>query len=97
MCIEPSSGKKWAENYKAEQKEMSTRGGRRRFFCAFAVASAKRKKERESAKKKEREKKRKRRARKKKSANSRFFLNPQWKSGFRAQSRSAGGKSKGLE
>jgi hypothetical protein len=72
----------------------NTRGGRRRFFRAFALASAKRKKERESAKKKEREKKRKRRARKKKSANSRFFLNPKWKSGFRAQSRSAGGKAK---
>jgi hypothetical protein len=43
------------------------RGGRRRFFRAFALASAKRKKERESAKKKKREKKRKRRARKKKA------------------------------
>ncbi len=32
----------------------------------------------------------------KKSANSRFFLNPKWKSGFRAQSRSAGGKAKVL-
>ncbi len=41
-------------------------------------------------------KKQKRRARKKKSANSRFFLNPKWKSGFRAQSRSAGGKAKVL-
>jgi hypothetical protein len=30
---------------------------------------------------------------KEKSANSRFFLPPQWKSGFRAQSRSAGGKA----
>ncbi len=46
-------------------------------------------------------KKRKRLARKKKrerkSANSHFFLLPQWKTGFRAQSRLAGGESKGLE
>ncbi len=73
---------------------MLSRGGRRRFFHAREREA---KKERESAKKKEREKKQKRRARKKKSANSRCFLNPQWKSGFRAQSRLAGGKSKGLE
>jgi hypothetical protein len=37
-------------------RKVICRGGRRRFFCAFALASAKRKKERESAKKKEREK-----------------------------------------
>jgi hypothetical protein len=66
-------------------------------FSRFRARECEAKKERESAKKKEREKKRKRRAQKKKSANSRFFLNLQWKSGFRAQSRSAGGKSKGLE
>ncbi len=65
-------------------------------FRTFALASAKQKKERESAKKKEREKKQKRQARKKKSANSRFFLNSKWKSGFRAQSRSARGKAKVL-
>jgi hypothetical protein len=33
---------------------------------------------------------------KEKSVNSRFFLSPQWKSGFRAQSRSAGGKARVL-
>jgi hypothetical protein len=52
------------------------RGRRRRFF--LRAPSAKQKK---SAKKKESEKKRKARVRKKKSANSRFFLPPQWKSG----------------
>jgi hypothetical protein len=65
-------------------------------FSRFRAREREAKKERESAKEKEREKKRKRRARKKKSANSRFFLNPKWKSGFRAQSRSAGGKAKAL-
>jgi hypothetical protein len=48
-------------------------------------------KERESAKKEEREKSESA-ERERKSANMRFFLPPQWKSGFRAQSRSAGGK-----
>jgi hypothetical protein len=86
---------------------LKSRGGRRRFFRAFEFASAKLKKERGSAKKKEREsaKKKERKITKKKerkitkapsakgkSANSRFFLPPQLKSGFRAQSRSAGGK-----
>jgi hypothetical protein len=33
---------------------------------------------------------------KEKSANLRFFLSLKWKSGFRAQSRSAGGKAKVL-
>jgi hypothetical protein len=65
-------------------------------FSRFRAREREAKKERESAKKKECEKKRKRRARKKKSANSRFFLDPKWKSGFRAQSRSAGGKAKVL-
>ncbi len=74
-------------------------GGRRRFFalfCAFALVSAKPKKERKSAKKKKR-KKGKAPSAKEKNPNSCFFLPPQWKTGFRAQSCSAGGGSKGLE
>ncbi len=51
--------------------------------------------ERERAKKKEC-KKAKAPSVKEKSANSLFFIPPQWKSGFRAQSHLAGGK-KGLE
>ncbi len=43
---------------------------------------------------KKRKKRRKRRAWKKKSANWRFFSHPQWKSGFRAQSHLAGGKTR---
>jgi hypothetical protein len=65
------------------------RDGRRRFFLAFALASAKPKIEREE---KRARKKAKVPSAKEKRANSRFFLPPQWKSGFRAQSRSAGGK-----
>jgi hypothetical protein len=56
-------------------------------------AKAQRKK---SAKKNESAERKRKKARKKKSANSRFFLNPMWKSGFRAQSCSAGGKAKVL-
>jgi hypothetical protein len=78
-------------------ESVNDRGGHRRFFRAFALSRsrARSKKERKSAKKKER-KKAKAPSAKEKSANSCFFLPPQWKSGFRAQSRSAGG-SKGLE
>jgi hypothetical protein len=59
------------------------RGGRRRFFRARECEAIK---ERESAKKNKCQKA------KAPSANSRFFSHPQWKSGFRAQSRSGRGK-----
>ncbi len=55
------------------------RAGRRRFFRAREREAKIRARKREQ---KRARKKRKRRARKKKSANSRFFLNPKWKSGF---------------
>jgi hypothetical protein len=60
-------------------------------FRAFALASAKPKKERESTKKKEREKSESA-ERERKKREFALFPPPQWKSGFRAQSRSAGGK-----
>jgi hypothetical protein len=64
-------------------------------FFALSRSQARSKKERKSAKKKS-AKKAKVPSAKEKSANSRFILNPKWKSGFRAQSRSAGGKAKVL-
>jgi hypothetical protein len=75
------------------------RGGRWRFFRAFALASAKPKKERKSAKKKKREKKRKRRAQKKKSANSRFFLSPTIEIRFQSPKKRTGkvGQARQLE
>jgi hypothetical protein len=72
------------------------RGGRRRFFRAFALASTKPKKERESAKKKEREKKRKRRARKKK-AQIRAFSSPHSENPVSEPKAARQGESNGFE
>ncbi len=65
-------------------------------FCAFALASAKPKKERESAKKKESEKSESAERERKKARIRAFSCHPQWKSSFRAQSSSAGGKARVL-
>jgi hypothetical protein len=61
------------------------RGGRRRFFRAFAPASAKQKKSAKKAKEPSAKEKTRIRA---------FSLHPQWKSGFRAQSRLEWGKAR---
>jgi hypothetical protein len=63
---------------------------RRRFFRAREREAEKRARKHEE---KRARKKVKAPSVKEKSANTRFFLNPKWKSGFRAQSRSAGGKA----
>jgi hypothetical protein len=65
-------------------------------FFALSRSRARSEKKSAKARRKKSAKKAKAPSAKEKSANSRFFLNQKWKSGFRAQSGSAGGKAKVL-